>query len=190
MKQIIVPGYQGSPEGHWQYWLNGTLDDCEMVVQDSFGFPEMREWVNRLEEVIAEIDEPIQLIAHSLGCITVVKWAQQCDTTKIDSVVLVAPADVESSYLPKEITGFGTIPKLQLPFPTTVVGSHNDPYMSFERVNSLAACWNATFIDAGYVGHINTASGFGPWPALLPILETAKSSEDLLFPQNIHSYVA
>ncbi len=190
MKQIIVPGYQGSPEGHWQYWLNGELTDCEMVVQDDFAYPKMSEWVQRLEEVISRCDEPIQLIAHSLGCVTVVKWAELFDTSTIDSVILVAPADVESSYLPKEITGFGTIPQLQLPFPTTVVGSHNDPYMSFERVSSLATRWDARFIDAGFVGHINTASGFGPWPALLPILEDAKSSNDLLFPENIHSSVA
>ncbi len=190
MKQIIVPGYQGSPEGHWQFWLNGELSNSEMVVQDDFEYPKMDMWVARLEEVISKCDEPIQLIAHSLGCVTVVKWAQQFNTAKIDSVILVAPADVESSYLPKEITGFGKIPQIKLPFSTTVIGSHNDPYMSFERVSSLANSWSAKFVDAGFAGHINTASGFGPWPDILPILEEAKSSNDIFFPKNIHSYVA
>ncbi len=190
MKQIIVPGYQGSPEGHWQFWLNGELNNSEMVVQDDFDFPKMDEWVTRLEEVIDQCNEPVQLIAHSLGCITVVKWALKYNTAKVDSVVLVAPADVESSYLPKDITGFGTIPQHKLPFKTTVIGSHNDPYMSIERVRLLANSWSATFVDAGFVGHINTASGFGPWPDLIPIIEAAKSSKDLFFPKNIHSHVA
>ena len=29
---------------------------------------------------------------------------------------------------------------------------------------SFAAAWGTEFIDIGAAGHINTASGFGPWP--------------------------
>jgi predicted alpha/beta hydrolase family esterase len=45
-----------------------------------------------------------------------------------------------------------------------LVGSEDDPYMNLERAQALAADWDCYFFNAGCVGHINPASGFGPWP--------------------------
>ncbi len=171
MIRVIVPGYQGSPKGHWQYWLQKEDITATTVVQESWDFPEMESWVRRLEETIAEADEPVQLVGHSMGCITIAFWASRFDTSKIVSAVLVAPADSESDYLPKAIHGFGTIPVNTLPFPSTLIGSHTDPYMSFERALHFANQWGTNFIDAGDAGHINSDSGYHQWPELLPILE-------------------
>jgi predicted alpha/beta hydrolase family esterase len=46
-----------------------------------------------------------------------------------------------------------------------VAASRNDPWMSFSRAAQLAKTWQADVIDMGFAGHINVASGFGPWPA-------------------------
>lgn len=175
MKQIIVPGYKGSPEGHWQYWLREVLENAESVVQESWDFPQMDQWVERLNDIIQEADEPIQLIGHSMGCITIAFWAFKYGSRNINSAVLVAPADSESDYLPDDIIGFSPIPALALPFKTTVVGSHNDPYMSFERALHFANRWGADFIDAGNAGHINIESGYGAWDEILPVLERAEA---------------
>ncbi len=171
MKQIIVPGYLGSPEGHWQYWLKYQLENAETVVQDSWEFPQMDQWVDRLQQVISESDEPVQLIGHSMGCITIAFWAAMHDTSMIDSVILVAPADSESSYLPDDIIGFSPIPLVTFSFPSILIASHTDPYMSFDRALHLANRWGADFVDAGDVGHINIDSGHGAWPELLPLLQ-------------------
>jgi predicted alpha/beta hydrolase family esterase len=45
-----------------------------------------------------------------------------------------------------------------------VVASRNDPYMAFDCAVALARDWGARMVDAGFAGHINVASGHGPWP--------------------------
>jgi predicted alpha/beta hydrolase family esterase len=67
--------------------------------------------------------------------------------------------------LPSGITGFSPIPRTRLPFPTIVVASQNDPWMSFSRERQLVKDWGAELIDAGNAAHINTVAGYGPWPA-------------------------
>ena len=60
---------------------------------------------------------------------------------------------------------FDPISELPLGVPATVVASRNDPLMRLARARSLAKHWRAGFIDLGAAGHVNLASGFGPWPA-------------------------
>lgn len=47
--------------------------------------------------------------------------------------------------------------------PTTVVASRNDPWMGHGRAAHLAKAWGSDLVDLGHAGHINVASGFGPW---------------------------
>lgn len=53
---------------------------------------------------------------------------------------------------------------MALPFPSILVGSENDPYMTAAAAGELARLWGSRFFNAGAVGHINTDSGHGPWP--------------------------
>jgi predicted alpha/beta hydrolase family esterase len=48
--------------------------------------------------------------------------------------------------------------------PTIVAASRNDPWMDQPRARWLAKRWGAEFVDMGEAGHVNLASGFGPWP--------------------------
>jgi len=43
-------------------------------------------------------------------------------------------------------------------------GSEDDPCWEFRRAADFARSWGATLVSAGAAGHINTASGHGPWP--------------------------
>ena len=47
---------------------------------------------------------------------------------------------------------------------TLVVASRNDPWLSFDGARAWSTCWDVPLLDAGEVGHINPAAGFGPWP--------------------------
>lgn len=53
----------------------------------------------------------------------------------------------------------------RLPFPSLLLASRNDAYCSFERAQHWAHAWGSTLVDQGAVGHINSASGLGDWPA-------------------------
>jgi hypothetical protein len=60
--------------------------------------------------------------------------------------------------------GWLPIPRDPLPFPTIVAASSNDPLARADRVAAMARDWNAEFVDIGPAGHLNPASGYGPWP--------------------------
>jgi predicted alpha/beta hydrolase family esterase len=76
---------------------------------------------------------------------------------------LVSPPDFDSPALPASARSFRP-PTDPLPFPSMVVASTSDPLVSVERAQGFAADWGSDFKLAGDAGHINAASGHGPWP--------------------------
>ena len=48
--------------------------------------------------------------------------------------------------------------------PSLLVVSTNDPLCSVERAVDMATAWGSELHFAGEAGHINVASGHGPWP--------------------------
>ena len=84
---------------------------------------------------------------------------------KVAGAFLVAAPDLEQEQRPPEIDpSFVPIPLAPLPFPSVLVHSNSDPYCKVGRALALAAAWGSETADAGDAGHINTASGHGPWP--------------------------
>lgn len=126
--------------------------------------------VAALEDALRELNGEVVIAAHSAGCLMVAHWAQ-APTRAIRAALLVTPADVEQPLppgypAPEDLSANGwlPIPRQRLPFPTRVVASRNDPLGSLERVQGMARDWGAEVHDAGAVGHLNPAAGFGPWP--------------------------
>jgi uncharacterized protein len=161
---VIVPGLGGSGETHWQTHLQRSLPNTTRVQQDDWEKPELAPWVQRLVDVMEEINGPAVLVAHSLGCPLVAHLALRRPDLSIKGALLVAPADVDSArHTPKQTHDFAPIPRCRLPFRSIVVASTNDPYITMKRASELATAWGADFVNAGPVGHINVDSGFGPW---------------------------
>ena len=129
-------------------------------------YPRRGDWIARLEDVILGCDGPVVLVAHSLGCLLTAAWAQVSrSTARVQGALLVAPGDAEREELQGVLPSWSPIVRERLPFPSTLVGSRNDPYCSFERAQSLASDWDSHFIDLGERGHINAESDLGDWPA-------------------------
>lgn len=171
MKVLIIPGYQSSLEGHWQDWLLGQIDGSDMVYQDSWDYPNRKEWVNRLVDVIESQNESVLLVAHSMGSVTVAAMVQDaCVPANVLGAIVVAPADADSDYLPKEIQGFSPMPETSFTFPSLFIASESDPYMSFDRACFFADKWGSSFLSLGEVGHINTVAGFGEWPQIVTLI--------------------
>lgn len=170
---VIVPGWSSSGPDHWQSRWQRNLPHTTRVAQDDWYNPVKDAWVGRLISELATLERPTILVAHSLGVITVAHAAAKAPDGLITAAFLVAPADVEHAdawpetegyVLNGEQSGFAPIPDAPFPFPTTLVASSNDPYCPFDRAKGFAEQWNASLIDAGPLGHINAASGHGPWP--------------------------
>jgi uncharacterized protein len=162
---LVVPGLGGSGPGHWQTGLERSFPGTARIEQDDWDRPHRDKWVARLVGAVAQFPDAL-LVAHSLGCILIAHAALEYPDLPISSALLVAPADVDSAeHTPDHLRSFAPIPRLPLPFPAVTVASTNDPYMAFARARELADAWDTEFVNAGPLGHINVAAGFGPWPA-------------------------
>ncbi|MFD3327350.1 RBBP9/YdeN family alpha/beta hydrolase [Streptomyces sp. NPDC058701] len=163
MTTLIVPGWGNSGPDHWQSLWEAAGPDRVRVRQDDWDRPDPDRWVAALDKAVAACPEPPVIVAHSLGCTTVVHWAARTPAASVRAALLVAPPDVDRADQP-ELFGFRPVPRAPLPFPALVVGSRNDPWMTGERASEFAAAWGCGFTDAGEAGHLNPDAGYGPWP--------------------------
>lgn len=67
------------------------------------------------------------------------------------------------------------MPRERRPFRSIVAASRNDPLARYQRAAGLAKDWGSSLVDLGEVGHLNPASGFGPWPRAHAFIETLSS---------------
>lgn len=167
---VIVPGLRDHVADHWQTLLAEKLDKEVTVPPLEHDKLSLSARVAALDHVLSEVSGPVVLVAHSAGVMITVHWAAQHDRP-VQGALLVAPPDF-ASPLPAgypssedlENNGWNPTPLQPLPFPSTVVASTNDPLAGYDRVVGFAEAWGSKRVDAGNVGHLNPASGFGYWP--------------------------
>lgn len=161
---LIVPGLNSSGSAHWQTWLESQRPDAIRVIQADWKRANLPEWSSRVRREISRRSGPILIAAHSFGALAAVQAADDV-SGRVAGALLVAPAD------PDKFGITDALPVRPLPFPATIVASRNDPWLRFERAIELATSWGTDLIDLGAAGHINTESGYGPWPYGLALLE-------------------
>lgn len=170
---LIVPGWSDSGPDHWQSRWERTLKTARRIEQESWLEPEREAWVGRIIENAVQSTRPVVLVAHSLGVAAVAHLAQRIPKGFLSGAFLVAPADVDNAAhwpeteglkLDGDAGGFAPLPRTALPFPSVLIASSNDPYCTLERAKTFADAWGSTLVEAGEAGHINSASGHGPWP--------------------------
>jgi predicted alpha/beta hydrolase family esterase len=162
---ILVPGLGGSGPEHWQTLWQASFDDVLWVEQEDWDRPDLEKWVATLDAAVRHATRPAVLIAHSLACALVARWAERQPPRGVAAALLVAPADVDSpKRTPPETRCFAPMPRRPLPFAACVVASEDDPYISIARARRFAYLWQADFVSVGRAGHINTASNLGHWP--------------------------
>lgn len=161
---LIVPGLNNSGPGHWQRRWADRLETARIIEQADWDRPQLADWAATIEREIIMATRPVVLVAHSLGVSAVVHTARRLKDTKVRGAFLVSPPDHEGVEIPPEAQSFAHVPRDPLPFPSMLVASTNDPLVSVERAVDMAAAWGSDLHFAGAAGHINTASGHGPWP--------------------------
>ena len=163
---LIIPGYTNSGPQHWQSLWQATHPEYRRVEQQDWDAPDVATWVAALAREIQAATDPVVLIAHSLGCVTVAHCVASYPeaTRRVAAALLVAPTDIERVDTPEILRTFGPVPLLQMPFTSVVVASRTDPYVRIDRARTFATAWRSRFIDVGDAGHLNAAAGFGPWP--------------------------
>ena len=162
---LILPGYAGSEEEHWQARWAARLKTARIVAQDDWHRPDPEAWRSRVVEAVQAATRPVILIAHSLGVVAAVEAAPRFPEGVVRGALLVAFPDIEAGAdLPESVRAFAPVPRDPLPFPSLLVASRTDPHCTYERAEDYAYAWGSALVDAGEAGHINIASGHGPWP--------------------------
>ena len=161
---LIVPGYKGSGEDHWQSRWERNITSARRVQMGDWHKPVFEDWKENLLKAVSEAKKPIVLIGHSIGSQVIVHAAREFEKPVVGAL-LVAPPDVENpSIRPKHLMTFGPASRDPLPFPSVTIASRNDHFCSFDVAEDMAAAWGSLFMDAGESGHLNSESGHGPWP--------------------------
>jgi predicted alpha/beta hydrolase family esterase len=168
---LFVPGLRDHVEEHWQTILAAKLPNSRTVPPLEHDKLSCAARVQALDDALADIAGPVVLVAHSAGVMVTVHWAQK-HKREITGALLAAPPDFElplpAGYPTPDAlrdNGWLPTPMSRLPFPSIVAASTNDPLAPrVERVRELAETWGSRLIDAGAVGHLNPAAGFGEWP--------------------------
>lgn len=157
---LLVPGRTRTLGEHWQHRWQKKMANAEWVPTASWNNPDLSERAEELYNAIVMATRPVVLVAHSLGVVTTALAAQKLADTKVRGAFLVAPPDVDGSGELKSVD----VPREPLPFPSLMVASTSDPYCTPEKAVDLGTAWGSDFHLAGDAGHIDTASGHGPWP--------------------------
>ena len=162
---LIVPGYGNSGPDHWQTRWQSRLKTARRVEQATWEQPHVERWTEQLVRAIAAARKPVILVAHSCGVATVAHAASRLHDDRVAGAFLVAPvSESVAAKLPGIDPAFTPYPRDPLPFPSLLVASRDDPQCPYDDAGDMALNWGSTLVDAGPVGHINTASGHGPWP--------------------------
>lgn len=73
------------------------------------------------------------------------------------AALLVAPA------APEKFGVSAALDPIRLPFPSRLVASENDPWLSAGQARYWAQRWGSEYMNIGRAGHINSDSGLGEW---------------------------
>ena len=185
---LILPGLGDSGPDHWQSHWERRDTACTRLMQTEWDAPLRADWVACLDAALLAVRQPAVLVGHSTACPLIAHWAVAASPGRhvhVRGALLVAPSDPEGPHYPEGPQGFSPVPLVRFPFPSIVVSSTNDPYISVTRAREYAAAWGSRYVELADAGHINVAAGFGAWPegwALLDELRHAPLPDETLPP--------
>jgi uncharacterized protein len=169
-KVLLLHGWGGSNNPHWQSWLAGEIAKeygCVSFLKFSdFDFPLLEVWRKELLEHLEDF-KPDIVICHSLANIL---WFHLCNDEKlkeVETLFLVAPPSLDCKI--EELQSFFPLQTPQNLYAknTLLVTSTNDPYLSVDEAKKLQKSLNIEMKVVENGGHINADSGYGQWDWIL-----------------------
>jgi predicted alpha/beta hydrolase family esterase len=178
---LIVPGFHGSGDAHWQTLLEKQLPNAQRVARVDWEMPVVKAWAKAVTRALDEDPVPTVIVAHSFGCLA--SAVAIANRPNLDlAAVFVAPAQPDR-FAPFGVRDNPALPSIAqylpdgpLNVPGLLIGSQNDPWMKLQHAYAWARRWNLVFHDAGLAGHINVESGYGPWPWIGGVVESMGAS--------------
>ena len=165
---LLVPGIYNSGSRHWQSLWQTQHTGVVRVEQADWAHPQCDAWVQAIDAAITAAGQPPIVVAHSLGCLALARWAASA-LTAVHDLLLVAVPDPDGPDFPPDAKGFTPVPAAltapgQPARQAMLVSSSDDPYSTASFSAHCATAWGAQQVDLGAKGHINADSGLGDWP--------------------------
>jgi predicted alpha/beta hydrolase family esterase len=173
---VVIPGWQGSGEGHWQTWLEDQLRAADRETRrptfEDLDHPDLDDWLAALRAALRDLPaDGFDVVAHSLGAVL---WlhhvASPADAPRAARVMLVSPPSPQTAI--EEIAGFFPPPMdvdtvRRGADGTVLVAADDDPYLpeGIAAAYGLPLKMATTVVPGG--GHLNVEAGYGEWPAVL-----------------------
>ncbi len=177
VRVLSLPGWNGSGPAHWQTLWERLDARIVRVEQADWEQPSLALWRAELLGALARSPEPTVLVAHSLGAVLAAHVALAPEARGVVGALLVVPPDLESlsDDVPSSVRAFGPVPLVRLPFPSTLVISDDDPYLTVARAQTFAEAWGSSVTNVSARGHVNSASYLGTWPAGFELLRQLRA---------------
>jgi predicted alpha/beta hydrolase family esterase len=173
---VVIPGWQGSGEGHWQTLLEEQLHaegrETRRPAFADLDNPQLDDWLIALRATLADLPaDAYDVVTHSLGAVLWLHHAAAPGAApRAARVLLVAPPSPHTTVA--QIAAFFP-PPMDIDAlrhnadGTVLVAGSDDPYTpeGIASAYGLPLKIATTVIEGG--GHLNVESGYGPWPAVL-----------------------
>jgi len=180
MKIILIHGLAATKKSNWFPWIETQVKHNLGLSLQSISLPHSKipnrdKWLGSLNKEILCPDENTFFIAHSLGCITLLKYIEGLpDTIVVGGVILISAFDESLPLIPlinsfverKPIYG-RIIPKVRN---IKVIGSTNDIIVPIKYTKKVAAQLHASVTEIQRAGHFTTQDGYTSFPELYSIL--------------------
>jgi predicted alpha/beta hydrolase family esterase len=161
---VVAPGIGNSPAEHWQSLWAPSLQPQLRVEQSNWNIAIREAWVRAFERALCAAEGPKLVVAHSLGCLLAPELAPRLEALGVVAAFLVSLPDVEGPHFPRSALKFRSALSLDLPVPSLLVASSNDPYAELAYAERVAQRWRSTLVNVGPLGHINLEPAVGAWP--------------------------
>ncbi len=145
------------------------MSTARRVSQPDFDAPHRDVWANNIADAVRLATRPVVFIAHSVGVLAAVQAVyalqeSEQGASNVKGAFFVAPPADAITAATTPLASFAGIRHTTLPFPSVLVASRSDPFCGYDEAETLSKRWDAELVDAGDSGHLNVASGHGPWP--------------------------
>ena len=94
-KICLVHCWDGTKDDGWYPWLEKKINNKENNLirfnMPNTANPKIEEWVSELDKQVDVLDEQTFFVGHSIGCQTIMRYLEKCDTKRIGGLLFVAP---------------------------------------------------------------------------------------------------
>ena len=183
-KLFIIHGFMAKPSDHWFPWLKCKAEkqNIDVIIPElpSPESPVLSEWLAVLRDSVGKIDNKTWFVAHSLGCMTILRLLAQLTVNEMPAGIILVSGFNET--LPvwrqhglSEMDAF-IYPPLEMGQIVNgvkhryVIGSLNDTIVPTELTLKLSQQLNAPFYALPDSGHFLGDDGINELPLVLQLL--------------------